>query len=135
MILLRKYKEKAVKLLPLVAAVGLILLALRNENILIPPLAFIVTGLTLLGFAMPNFVDEILGSGGHTLWTPIGIIVFSVVGFNLIFADAMYIALTTSSWCPIQPCMPMMFVPGALVLGVFAHFIGHFLNKEKLELF
>ena len=135
MILLRKYKEKAVKLLPLVAAVGLILLALRNESILVPPLAFIVTGLTLIGFTMPNFIDEILGSGGHTLWTPIGIIVFSIIGFNLIFSSGMYAAMTTSYWCVIQPCMPMMFVPGALVLGVFAHFTGHFLNKEKLRLF
>jgi len=129
-----KYKENAVKIFPLLLAMGIVSFALMSFNILIAPLWFMVTGLTLLGFALPNFVDEILESGGHTLWTPLGIFVFSIIGFYLIFADSTFAVLVIPNWCPIPPCLPMMFVPGSLILGTFAHFAGHKLNKEKLNL-
>ncbi|MCK4328085.1 MAG: hypothetical protein KAW41_06510 [Candidatus Diapherotrites archaeon] len=111
-----------------------LLSALAVMDSLLLPLAMIVLGFMLLGYAFPELLENVTPYS-KTVWMPLGFVVAAVVGSYVVFGGATFEVFMGAKWCSIEPCTPIGLVIVAFVVGSFARFGTLRLAGEKLDLF
>lgn len=117
----------------LLGAIAL-LTVLSFMDALILPIVAIVLGFMLLGYIMPELLENIT-LYSKTVWMPLGFVIAATVGTYLIFGMATLTVLLGNNWCPITPCIPVGLTIVAFVVGCVAKFGTLRLAGKKLDLF
>ncbi|MFC2174688.1 hypothetical protein ACFLQ2_02350 [archaeon] len=117
----------------LISAV-LMLFALSMMDALIIPLASIVLGFLLLGYAFPELLEN-LTPYSKTVWLPVGFAVSALIAMFLLFKENTLDVVMGAQWCAVAPCVPIGLVVLSFMVGSFARFGTMKLAGEKLDLF
>ena len=110
------------------------LFALAMMNSLILPLAMLVLGFLILGYAFPELLENVT-SYSKTVWMPLVFVIASLAAVYTIFQGNTFSVIMGAKWCAIAPCIPIGLVIAAFVVGSLAKFGTLHLKGEKLDLF
>ena len=117
----------------LIGAIAL-LFALAFMNSLVLPLAAIVLGFLLLGYAFPELLESVTPYS-KTVWLPLGFVIAAIIAIYMIFGEGTFPILMGAQWCTIPPCIPIHLVIVSFVVGSLAKFGSMALAHEKIDLF
>lgn len=117
----------------LISAIA-ILFALALMDSLVLPLAALVLGFLILGYAFPELLEDVTPYS-KTVWLPLGFVVASVIAVYIVFSGGAFGVLMGAKWCPLAPCIPINLVIASFVIGSLAKFGSMKLAHQKLDLF
>ena len=110
------------------------LYALALVDALVLPIAAIVLGFLVLGYAFPQMLESVTPYG-KTIWMPLAFVVAAGAGAYTVFGNRVVEVLLGAPWCGTEPCIHFGLVIVAFVLGSFARFGTMKLAGEDVDLF
>jgi len=112
----------------------ILLFALALMHALVIPLAAIVLGFFVLGYAFPELLEG-LTPYSKTVWMPIVFIVAALIAMYFVFTASAFAVIMGAPWCGRPPCTPFGLIIVAFVLGAFAKLFTLRMKGEKVDWF
>ena len=112
----------------------ILLFALSVMHALVIPLASLVLGFFVLGYAFPQLLEN-QTPYSKTVWLPIVFIAASVVAMYVVFSAHTFEVIMGAPWCGTPPCIPLGLIIAAFALGSLAKLVTLQLKGEKVDWF
>ncbi len=112
----------------------ILLFVLSLMHALTIPLAAIVLGFFVLGYAFPELLEG-LTPYGKTVWLPIAFVVAAAIAMYFVFTSHTFAVIMGAPWCGSPPCVPLGLIILAFVLGSLGKLFTLRMKGEKVDWF